>query len=342
MSNACELQAERIAISKSKGIRIDWKDGHHSEYTLRYLRDHCPCATCAGTHGTAAAAANPFQMYQPTLKIDEVEPVGNYAIRLNWSDGHRSGIYSYELLPAHLPLRGVRGYRGAGEHRTASVSERTPSQQPEGDVDPGDDGYGLAVLHAGAEAPLLDRLDGLLVQAQAERVQDLEVGRVAALVDDDLEHHGALELGLARFFGVFGLHLVERDRRRYAKARDHDLGAAGAGADAGTAVLGADSMVASRAYASATARTRRRRPGQGRRIAPYRRIHRRQVHVGRSHQGRLHQKLVLGCGQGAGRDELVAGEGRCLAVVCGERRPAATTSSAVARFQRTGTAPPGE
>lgn len=95
MSNACELQAERIAISKSKGIRIEWKDGHHSDYTLRYLRDHCPCATCAGTHGPPPAA-NPFQMYQATLKIDEVEPVGNYAIRLNWSDGHRSGIYSYE------------------------------------------------------------------------------------------------------------------------------------------------------------------------------------------------------------------------------------------------------
>jgi DUF971 family protein len=35
-------------------------------------------------------------MYEATLKIDEVETVGNYAIRLNWSDGHRSGIYSYE------------------------------------------------------------------------------------------------------------------------------------------------------------------------------------------------------------------------------------------------------
>jgi len=95
MSNACELQAERIAISKSKGIRIEWKDGHLSEYTLSYLRDHCPCATCAGTHGPPPAP-NPFQMYQAALKIEDVESVGNYAIRLNWSDGHRSGIYSYE------------------------------------------------------------------------------------------------------------------------------------------------------------------------------------------------------------------------------------------------------
>lgn len=96
MSNACEAQAEHIAISKSKGIRIDWKDRHHSEYTLRYLRDHCPCAGCTGAHGTAPAASNPFQLYQAALKIEEVEPVGNYAIRLHWSDGHNSGIYSYE------------------------------------------------------------------------------------------------------------------------------------------------------------------------------------------------------------------------------------------------------
>ncbi len=96
MSNACEVEAERVSVSKSTGIGIDWKDGHHSQFDLRYLRDHCPCATCAGTHGTPPAAANPFQMFQPALKILEVEPVGNYAIRLKWSDGHNTGIYSYE------------------------------------------------------------------------------------------------------------------------------------------------------------------------------------------------------------------------------------------------------
>ena len=93
---------EHIAISKSKGIKIDWKDGHHSEYGLQFLRDKCPCATCTGVHGTPPAAkdtaSGPFQMYKPVLKMLGVEPVGNYAIRINWSDGHNSGIYSYEHL----------------------------------------------------------------------------------------------------------------------------------------------------------------------------------------------------------------------------------------------------
>jgi DUF971 family protein len=90
---------EHIAISKSSGIKIDWKDGHRSEYSLQYLRDECPCAECTGAHGTEPrpkTADSPFPMYQPALKMIKVEPVGAYAIRIEWSDGHKAGIYSYE------------------------------------------------------------------------------------------------------------------------------------------------------------------------------------------------------------------------------------------------------
>jgi DUF971 family protein len=106
---------EHIAISKSKGIDIDWKDAHHSRYGLQYLRDECPCATCTGAHGTPPAkehakaeAANPFQMYKPVLKMLGVEPVGNYALRINWSDGHNTGIYSFEHLRRICPCEECR------------------------------------------------------------------------------------------------------------------------------------------------------------------------------------------------------------------------------------------
>jgi len=93
---------EHISISKSKGIKIDWKDGLKSDYDLRYLRHHCPCAVCTGAHGTTPAAPpiepSPFQLYTPALKMVSVEPVGAYAIRILWSDGHGSGIYSFEHL----------------------------------------------------------------------------------------------------------------------------------------------------------------------------------------------------------------------------------------------------
>ena len=102
---------EHIAISKSKGIHIDWKDGHHSQYGLTYLRDKCPCATCAGSHGTPPRppeADNPFQMYKPTIRMLGVEPVGNYAIRIDWNDGHNAGIYSYEPFRRICPCEECR------------------------------------------------------------------------------------------------------------------------------------------------------------------------------------------------------------------------------------------
>lgn len=98
-TNPAAVEPEHISIRKTKGVTILWADGHTSEYTLEYLRDKCPCATCTGAHGTpprAPQASNPFQMYKPALKIEAVEPVGSYALRLVWSDGHSTGIYTFE------------------------------------------------------------------------------------------------------------------------------------------------------------------------------------------------------------------------------------------------------
>ncbi|GAB4413117.1 MAG: DUF971 domain-containing protein [Bryobacter sp.] len=98
-------EPEHIAVSKSKGIEIDWKDGDHSSFSLAWLRDNCPCAVCTGSHGTEpqktnylSAPANPFPMYKPALKMLNCEPVGNYALKIHWNDGHQSGIYSFDYL----------------------------------------------------------------------------------------------------------------------------------------------------------------------------------------------------------------------------------------------------
>jgi DUF971 family protein len=113
-------EPEHIAISKSKGIKIDWKDEHRSEYALAYLRDECPCATCTGAHGTEpqksnySAPASPFPMYKPVLKMLHVEAVGQYAIRIDWSDGHNTGIYSFDHLRKICPCEGCRASRGEG------------------------------------------------------------------------------------------------------------------------------------------------------------------------------------------------------------------------------------
>ncbi len=111
-----QTDPEHIAISKSKGIHIDWKDGHHSVYTLAWLRDQCPCAVCTGAHGTAPQKtsfsepqqSSPFQMYKPAPKMLNVEAVGNYAIRIFWNDGHDTGIYTYEHLRGICPCEECR------------------------------------------------------------------------------------------------------------------------------------------------------------------------------------------------------------------------------------------
>jgi DUF971 family protein len=100
---------EHIAISKSKGIEIDWKDGHHSSFQNEYLRDWCPCASCTGSHGTeprqktTQAPPNPFQIYKPKLKMNSIEAVGSYAVRISWNDGHDTGIYSFDHLRSVCP-----------------------------------------------------------------------------------------------------------------------------------------------------------------------------------------------------------------------------------------------
>jgi DUF971 family protein len=115
MNQVLAPDPEHIAISKSRGITIDWKDGHRSEYSAAYLRDECPCASCTGAHGTepqktnyASPSANPFQMYKPVLRMDSVEEVGSYAIRIRWNDGHGTGIYSWEHLRRICPCAECR------------------------------------------------------------------------------------------------------------------------------------------------------------------------------------------------------------------------------------------
>ena len=94
---------EHIAISKSTGIQIDWRDGHHSSYTLAYLRDECPCATCTGAHGTPPQRSDYrkqelFPMYKPSLKMNSVEPIGQYAVKLVFDDGHDTGLFTWNYL----------------------------------------------------------------------------------------------------------------------------------------------------------------------------------------------------------------------------------------------------
>jgi DUF971 family protein len=106
---------KKIAVSKSRGLAIEWADGHASQYACAPLRDACPCATCTGAHGNepqpstyAAKPAEAFPLFKPRISIDRAEPVGSYAIRIDWNDGHNSGIYSFDYLRSICPCEACR------------------------------------------------------------------------------------------------------------------------------------------------------------------------------------------------------------------------------------------
>jgi DUF971 family protein len=88
-----------LAIRAPKGARlleIDWADGHKGQYPHRVLRGYCPCAGCQGHEG-------PITFREPSdhqLELDDLAPVGNYALEFRWFDGHASGLYSFRYLRA--------------------------------------------------------------------------------------------------------------------------------------------------------------------------------------------------------------------------------------------------
>ena len=83
----------------TQSVRISWSDGHRSEYTNRYLRDHCPCAMCRNS----ARRSLPVLSERDDLYAVQLGVVGRYAVSIQWSDGHDSGSYSYDTLRALCP-----------------------------------------------------------------------------------------------------------------------------------------------------------------------------------------------------------------------------------------------
>lgn len=77
-------------------LAIDWQDGKTSEYKVLDLRLACPCAACQDEM-TGERILDP-ETVPPDVKPVRIVGVGNYAIQITWSDGHDTGIYSFDRL----------------------------------------------------------------------------------------------------------------------------------------------------------------------------------------------------------------------------------------------------
>ena len=90
-----------IALKKEGDDRlvIEWNDGHRSEYLWTHLRSNCPCAGCKEER---LQPPDPFRILKPSeiepLKPVSISPVGYYAYKITWSDGHDTGLFTLEHL----------------------------------------------------------------------------------------------------------------------------------------------------------------------------------------------------------------------------------------------------
>ena len=80
----------------SDGLTVEWKDGLVSHYDPFPLRDACPCAGCIDEL-SGKKTLDPKSIPKD-IHIRNCEYIGNYALRIDWSDGHSSGIYTYKFL----------------------------------------------------------------------------------------------------------------------------------------------------------------------------------------------------------------------------------------------------
>jgi DUF971 family protein len=115
----------KIHLSTGAGVDIVWADQHASHYDFPYLRDSCPCAMCndereqKAKSGPSATTVAVLPMFKPRVTAKAASAVGNYAIQIQFSDSHATGIFSFSHLREICPCEAcAREFR----NKTAEVS----------------------------------------------------------------------------------------------------------------------------------------------------------------------------------------------------------------------------
>lgn len=103
-STATGRRPRHLELQKDRGLTVHWHDGTVSFYPVAYLRKMSPSAEARALR--QEIAQNPLTVLPPSAVSDSNRPltatgaemVGNYAIRVLFSDGHDTGIYSWQYL----------------------------------------------------------------------------------------------------------------------------------------------------------------------------------------------------------------------------------------------------
>lgn len=97
-----DIRPEHLDLERTRGLTIHWSDGSSRFYPLGWLRRMSPSAEQRALR--EEMERNPLTVL-PTrpggdapLTATDAELIGNYAIRIRFSDGHDTGIYSWTYL----------------------------------------------------------------------------------------------------------------------------------------------------------------------------------------------------------------------------------------------------
>jgi DUF971 family protein len=125
MADATPMSPTKLDLKRDERLRVVWPDGREDIHSIADLRRLCPCAQCkmdrdgtdphrlmrpARPEEMEAEASEPKPKRrslsvvperlaeQKSISVTRAEPIGNYALKLHFSDGHASGIYSWAYL----------------------------------------------------------------------------------------------------------------------------------------------------------------------------------------------------------------------------------------------------
>lgn len=87
------LKINRIPENR---LEIKWHDGHITYHSFHRLRFLCACAQCRDEM-TGQRLIKPGDIPMD-IELHAIHPMGNYALRFVWSDGHQTGLYSFDYL----------------------------------------------------------------------------------------------------------------------------------------------------------------------------------------------------------------------------------------------------
>jgi DUF971 family protein len=97
---------------EDREIHVTWADGHRSVYGNKDLRERCPCAGCV--HELTGARLLDPRTIRTDIRAEEIALVGRYAIRIRWSDGHATGLFTFQRLREWCPCAECRGAGATG------------------------------------------------------------------------------------------------------------------------------------------------------------------------------------------------------------------------------------